>query len=91
MAISFYFVNKGFTPDKYDEAIRQLEATGAGAPKGRTYHAAPEMNGEISVFDIRESQEAFEACGATLMPILTGLGVEVSEPMVAPVHNVIVG
>jgi hypothetical protein len=31
MAISFYFVNKGFTPDKYGEAIRQLEPAGAGA------------------------------------------------------------
>ena len=49
------------------------------------------MNGEISVFDIWESQEAFEAFGPTLMPILAGLGVEVGEPMVAPVHNVIVG
>lgn len=37
MAISFYFVNKGVTPDKYEEASRQLEAAGAGAPEGRTY------------------------------------------------------
>jgi hypothetical protein len=91
MALSFYFVNKGFTQDKYEEAIKQLDAAGAGAPEGRTYHAALETNGEISVFDIWESQEAFEAFGPTLMPILTGLGVEVGEPMVAPVHNVIVG
>jgi hypothetical protein len=91
MALGFYFVNKGFTQDKYDEAIRQLEAAGAGAPKGRSLHVALETDGEVQVFDIWESQEAFEAFGPTLMPILTGLGVEVGEPMVARVHNVIEG
>jgi hypothetical protein len=52
MASSFYFVYKGFNPDKYGEAIRQLEPAGAGAPGGRTYRAGLEMNGEISVFGI---------------------------------------
>jgi hypothetical protein len=43
------------------------------------------------VFDIWESQEAFEAFGATLLPILSGLGVDPGQPMVAPVHNIIDG
>ena len=38
-----------------------------------------------------ESQESFEAFGATLVPIMTGAGVDPGEPMVAPVHNVIKG
>jgi hypothetical protein len=42
-------------------------------------------------FDIWESQEDFEAFGPTLMPILTGLGVEVAEPVVGRVHNTIEG
>ncbi len=46
---------------------------------------------DSQVFDIWESREAFEAFGPALMPILTGLGVEVGEPMVARVHNVIEG
>ena len=91
MALSFYFVHSGFTPEKYAEAIKQLEAAGQGAPKGRTLHVALESNGEIQVFDIWESQEEFEAFGPTLMPILAGLGVELKEPMVAPVHSVIQG
>jgi hypothetical protein len=45
----------------------------------------------INVFDIWESQEQFDAFGATLMPILTELGVELNPPMVATVHNVIEG
>ena len=91
MAISFYFVHEGFTPEKYQQAISQLEAAGAGAPAGRTFHAALESDGAIQVFDIWESQEAFDAFGPTLMPILAGLDVKLNEPMVAPVHNVIQG
>ena len=48
-------------------------------------------DGGINVFDIWESQEDFEAFGATLMPILGELGVSLEEPVVATVHNVIRG
>ena len=91
MALGFYFANGNFSPEKYEEAIRQLEAAGAGAPKGRSHHVALEKDGEVIVFDIWESQEDFEAFGPTLMPILTGLGVEVAEPVVGRVHNTIEG
>jgi hypothetical protein len=91
MAIGVYFMNKSFSKDTYAEALSQLEAAGAGAPEGRTYHVAMEMDGEINVFDVWESQETFEAFGATLMPILTALGVEPGAPMISPVHNVIKG
>ena len=73
------------------EHLKQLEAAGAGAPKGRTYHVALESEGAIQVFDIWESQADFEAFGQTLIPILTELGVELKDPMVANVHNVIKG
>lgn len=91
MALGFYFTPSGFTRDKYDEALRQLDAAGAGAPEGRLYHAALETNGEIQVFDVWDSQEKFDAFGETLIPIMSGLGVDPGEPMVSPVHNVITG
>lgn len=91
MALGFYFTPTGFTQDKYDEALSQLEAAGAGAPPGRLYHVALETNGEIQVFDIWESQEALDAFGATLGPIMAGLGGDPGEPMVSRVHNVIQG
>jgi hypothetical protein len=91
MAIAFYFVHDAFTPEKYASAIKQLDAAGAGAPKGRTFHVALESDGAIQVFDIWESQEDFDAFGATLMPILGDLGVELKPPMAANVHNVIQG
>jgi len=91
MAVAFYIGHGGFTPDKYQQALKQLEAAGAGAPAGRTLHVALESDGAINVFDIWESQEQFDAFGSTLVPILTALGVELKEPMVATVHNVIEG
>ena len=91
MALGFYFSPSGFTPENYDEAIRRLEAAGAGAPEGRSNHFALETNGEIQVFDVWESQEAFEAFGATLLPIMAELGADPGQPMVARVHNAIDG
>jgi hypothetical protein len=91
MAHGLYFTPSGFTPDKYDEAIKRLEAAGAGSPPGRTNHFALETNGEIQVFDVWSSMEEFEAFGQTLVPILGELGVDPGEPQVAQLHNVIDG
>jgi hypothetical protein len=91
MALGFYFTNGGFTPEKYQKVLKQLAEAGQGAPKGRTLHVALESNGEIQVFDVWESQKDFDAFGATLMPLLTAAGLELNEPMVAKVHNVIEG
>ena len=50
-----------------------------------------ESDGLIQVLDVWDSQESFEAFGATLLPILAEAGVDPGEPMVTPVHNIIVG
>jgi RNA polymerase sigma factor (sigma-70 family) len=91
MALGFYITAKGFTQERYDTTTVQLEEAGAGAPDGRISHVALETNGEIQVFDVWESQEAFDAFGVTLLPILAAAGIEMNEPMVARVHNEIKG
>jgi hypothetical protein len=91
MALGFYFTPAGFTRAKYDQALERLEAAGAGTPAGRSYHVALESDGLIQVFDVWESQEQFDAFGATLLPIMTELGIDPGQPMVSPVHNVIMG
>jgi hypothetical protein len=91
MALGFYITGKGFTQERYDTTLAQLEGAGAGAPEGRISHVAMEADGEIQVFDVWESQAAFEAFGTTLLPILTSAGIELNEPMVARVHNTIAG
>jgi hypothetical protein len=91
MALGFYFAPQSFTPQQYDEAIRRLEAAGAGSPPGRSYHCAFSGDGGLQVFDVWDSRESFDKFGETLMPILGGLGVDPGEPQVAEVHNIIIG
>ena len=43
------------------------------------------------MFDVWESQQAFEAFGPTLLPIMAELGADPGQPMVSPVHNIIKG
>jgi hypothetical protein len=89
MALGFYITAKGFTQERYDTTLVQLEEAGVGAPDGRISHLALSTDGEIQVFDVWESQEAFDAFGVTLLPILVAAGVEINEPRVALVHNTI--
>ena len=91
MALGMYFRPSSFTPARYDDTIKRLEAAGAGAPPGRLYHVALEADGQIQVLDIWDSQESFEAFGATLVPIMTELGADPGEPQISPVHNIIEG
>jgi hypothetical protein len=90
MAISAHFRYRGFTPEKYDEAIRRLDAAGEGSPAGRLHHAAIDADGEIEVFDIWESQDALEKwCPEGFVPVLLDLDVELHPPEIRPVRNII--
>ena len=91
MPVGLYFTPSSFTPAVYDEAVRKLEAAGAGAPNGRLYHCAMLHEGNIHVFDIWESMEAFAAFGDTLLPIMAELGADPGEPSSSPIHNIIAG
>ena len=91
MALGFYFASQSFSAEQYDEAIRRLEAAGAGSPPGRSYHCAFSGAGGLHVFDVWDSQESFDKFGETLMPILTELDVDPGEPQVAEIHNIITG
>jgi hypothetical protein len=91
MPLGLYFTPSSFTKARYDDTIKRLEEAGAGAPAGRLYHCAMEADGLIQVFDVWDSQESFEAFGATLVPIMTELGADPGKPMVLPVHNIIKG
>lgn len=92
MAVGIYFGDSaGFTLEIYDEAVRRLEAAGAGAPAGRIYHAAMESGDLVNVFDVWDSMESFEAFGAIMVPIVDELGAAPAEPMVLPIRNLIEG
>ncbi len=91
MAIGAYFHNENFDEKAYREVLKRLEAAGAGAPKGRTYHSCFGGGSNLMVFDVWTSQEELDKFGETLMPILEELGVKVNPPDVMPMVNEIYG
>jgi hypothetical protein len=91
MAISVYINPASATAAQYDEIIRRLDAAGAGKPAGRLYHACFGSGDKLQVFDIWESQQAFDKFGETMIPIVQEVGVDLGQPMVEPVHNLIQG
>ena len=90
MAIGMYFSPNPLSAEKYDEVIGLLGKAGAGNPAGRSFHAAFGAEGQLKVFEVWESQAAFDEFGKTLMPILQQLGIDAGQPTVMPVHKVIV-
>jgi hypothetical protein len=91
MALGFYFTPRPFSPEQYAQVLSRLEAAGAGSPPGRSYHCAMTGDGGLDVFDVWDSQEAFDKFGETLIPIMSELGADPGEPHVAEIHNIIVG
>ena len=89
MAIAMYFHPQSMTAAQYDEVIRRLEAAGAGRPAGRLHHSCFGTGDSMMVYDVWESEEAFNAFGATLMPILASMNLDPGTPDVMPIHNVI--
>ncbi len=89
MALAIYFHPDAMTAKKYDEVMARLNAAGQGKPKGRTHHSTFGPSDRLMVYDIWESQADFDAFGATLMPILGEVGIDVGQTDVMPIHNIV--
>lgn len=55
---------------QYATCIRKLDATGAGKPAGRLYHACFGTGDKLAVFDVWDSQQSFDRFGQTYRPIV---------------------
>jgi len=91
MSFVLRFTPAGFTAAKCNEVIKQLNTAGAGSPKGRSYHVCFGDPDNLHVSDIWDNMEDFQAFGKTLLPIMNALGIDPGQPVVLPVHNIIVG
>jgi hypothetical protein len=87
MAVAVYFHPNGLTLDQFNEAHRRLTDAGAAQPAGRIHHSCFGEDGDLMVYDIWESPEEFQGFGATLMPILADIGVEVGEPSIMTIQR----
>ena len=91
MSFVLHFRPAGFPLDAYKEVIKQLEAAGAGSPKGRSYHVCYGDPNNVQVTDVWDSMEDFQAFGQTLVPIMQALGADPGQPEIQEVNNVIAG
>ena len=91
MAIAAHFKPNSMTAAQYDEALRRLEAAGAGSPAGRIHHLCFGTGDKLEVIDVWDTPESFQQFGATLGPILGEIGIDAGVPAILPLVNVIAG
>ena len=89
MAIAVYFHPESMSSAQYEQAIKALDAAGAGNPPGRLHHSAFGSPEHLMVYDVWDSAESFQKFGETLMPILSELGLDPGQPEIMPLHNMI--
>jgi hypothetical protein len=89
MALAIYFHPKSLTAEQYDRAVTELTAVGADRPAGRSHHSCFGSDDDLMVYEVWESQQAFEEYGKVLIPILTKIGIDPGAPDVMPVRNII--
>jgi hypothetical protein len=91
MSFVLHFKPSGFPLTTYKEAIKQLEAAGAGSPKGRSYHVCYGDPRNVQITDVWDTMEEFQAFGQTLVPIMRALGADPGQPEIQQVNNIVVG
>ena len=87
MAIAVYFHPKGMTLEQFNEVHRLLQESGKDDPSARIHHSCFGPDGDLQVYDIWESPEAFQAFGEVLGPIIAQVGFDAGEPAVMPLHR----
>ena len=89
MAHAILFEIPGMTQEIYDRTLGPIDEAGRDHIGSRSFHVAFETPDGLSVLDVWESMDAFEAFGQTLMPILADAGIDMDsvEPRICPVHN----
>ncbi len=87
--IAIYITTENMTTELHAEGRRRLKE--AGAPEdAMKLHSVFGEEGKLQVFDIWESQEAFDAFLGYLVPILEGLGIKLAgPPAVMPVVDLV--
>ena len=91
MAVVLVF--EGMTQEQYEESVRKLtdgkarvESPADWPVEGLLAHIAGQGPRGFRVVDVWESQDAVDAFGAKLMPIVGEIGIQ-GEPEIYPAHT----
>ena len=91
MAVAFLSTPASMTAEQYDRVIKRSAASGAADPPGRRFHACFGPADHLTVFDVWDSAEHFQAFGMTLMPILAEEHIEMAPAEPLEIHRLIEG
>jgi hypothetical protein len=89
MSILIRFAPASLTAEQYDESIRKLQGNGPWPPDGLDYHVCFGSEGRLRVSEIWDSREQLDAFGERLMPVLAEVGIELGEPELMDIHNIV--
>jgi hypothetical protein len=85
-------IHEGMTQTQYEESVRKLtgkerlESPDDWPVPGLISHTTGQGPNGFRIIDVWESQEAVDAFGAQLMPILEEIGVQ-QQPQIFPAHT----
>ncbi len=78
--IGVYIQAPSLTAEQYKTIDDKLRTAVGGAIEGLKLHTCFREGDGLAIFDVWDSQEAFEALGSKLMPIVQEVGAEMSPP-----------
>ena len=77
--IAIYIVTKNMTREQHTKGRERLRE--AGAPEGAMkVHSCFGEDGQLQVFDVWDSQEAFDEFLTYLGPVMAEMGIELAQP-----------
>ena len=77
--IAVYIVTKNMTSDQHAKGRDRLRETGA-AESAMKVHSCFGEDGKLQVFDVWESQDAFDEFLTYLGPVMEEFGIELANP-----------
>ena len=90
MSVVVRYHPASLSAERYDATTNRLEEAGVEwPPDGLDYHVCFGTDGSLTVSEIWDSREQWEAFGEQLMPVLGDAGIEFSsEPEVFDIHSI---
>jgi hypothetical protein len=89
MRIAMYSHHPDLTLEMFDQIDRRIHEALGGEPKGMIHHSVIGAGQGVTVYEIWESEEEFQAFGQLLMPIIADFGLGPGHPVISPVHRLV--
>lgn len=91
MAVVFLSTPASMTAEPHDRVIKQLDASGACDRPGRRFHPCFGSAHHLTVVDVWDCADEFQAFGMTLMPSLAEEQIEMAPAEPLEIHRLIEG